>query len=185
MGEMRRRKLLHSSESYNLTGDPMLTATLDAAGEQTAEFIIPRGKAATWSVDETSLANGVVDLLVSYDGRGTWRRAASVATDSSGQIINDKGADISAHFVLRETASSVSGSAVVTLALQPAASITVRDPESNAPLLEYGDEITPLVPLNLANMAEHADNAAALAAGLPVGTVYATGAGALRIVVET
>lgn len=161
----------------------MLTATLDADGAQTSVFIVPTGKTLIWSIDETDLADGEVILFVSRDGRGTWQPVVRASADSDGRIPNTQASDIFAYFELRETGETLAGEAAVSLSLQPMATVTVRDTETGEPIVAYGATITPYVPLDFSSVPIYADNAAALADGAALGTVYATAVGALAIVV--
>lgn len=161
-----------------------ISATLDAANEVTDVLIVPRGKTAFWTVDVTSLVNGDARLFVSRDGRGTWQAAARVTADTEGRIFNDTAGDIYLYFALIETASSISGSAAVAAEVEASVSFVVRDVVTDQPLMEFGDYITPLVPLDFSVQPEYASNAAALAGGAAVGSVYATATGELRVVVE-
>lgn len=162
----------------------MVAATLDAANEQTPVLSVPRGRTASWSVDVTDLANGDARLFVSRDGRGTWQAIVRATTDGEGRIYNDTANDIYLYFILVQTAPSVSGSAAVVIEVEPAATVVVRDPTTDQPVMELGDYITPLVPLDLSTQPEYASNAAALAGGAAVGSVYAHADGSLHVVVE-
>lgn len=161
----------------------MITATLDEDNEQTAVIAVARGRTLRWTVDATALANGECRLFVSRDGRGTFRALARVSADADGRVYNDTGSDLYAYFLLAETVDPLSGSAVVTLEAEPQVVVVIRDPETDVELLELGDSfLRPLVPFDLTNVPEYADNAAALAAGADVGTAYVSSTGAVRVV---
>jgi hypothetical protein len=163
----------------------MITATLDAANEQSPVFRVPRTKTLLWNVDETSLADGEARLFVSRDGLGTFRTLASTVSDGEGRVYNDTSSDIYAFFVLVQTGAALSGSVVVSLEVESASLLVIRDPETGEPLLEFTDaHIKPLVPFDLSELPTYADNAAALAAGAAVGTAYVTASGVVTVVLE-
>ncbi|MFO7306765.1 MAG: hypothetical protein C0P74_014740 [Gammaproteobacteria bacterium] len=162
-----------------------IKATLDADGEESGVLRVPRTKTVSYTVDVTSLVNGEVHLLVSYNNRGSWDVVRRITADSSGQLVNDSAGVIYVKFALVETEASLSGDADVTLALEPQTVVVLRDPATNQPLIEYGDTlIKPIVGLDLSTVPEFTDNAAALAAGAAIGSVYADATGALFRVIE-
>jgi hypothetical protein len=162
-----------------------IEATLDADGEESGVLRVPRTKTVSYTVDVTSLVNGEVRLLVSYNNRGSWDVVRRITADGSGQLVNDSAGVIYVKFVLVETEASLSGDADVTLALEPQTVVVLRDPSTNQPLIEYGDTlIKPIVGLDLSTVPEFTDNAAALAAGAAIGSVYADATGALFRVIE-
>jgi hypothetical protein len=179
-----------------------VTLTLDAAGIS-QEFALQPGKSVTYLADTTDLDSATVTLEVSENGT-IWTRAR----DSEGvlvAILTGDGSALSETALLRnENTFALRYRAVVAEVAELAGEVAVSftDEADKAAItdvttvtdasVEFPAEVSVIVAgvLDAQNTANiiivpiHANNAAAVAAGLPVGALWATALGVVAAVVE-